>query len=219
MLGRLRLRIDADMKMDQVRIDRRRHSTGNGVLADHTIVHRGPDRNAPALCPPLIEVGDKARAPALSARVLGEPAILLDQGLLASLQCLKLGAGGQDVRGKDGDVPEGPCEQRRDHRLGQARRSVLASRLRGPGHEESRSPFPGQQVEPAGGHVIAIVVEIDHDLEQMRHARRTPLWVCSQVGAIGIEKLLIDGGQIASALPGRYELQEAARAVEDLAQD
>ncbi len=207
------------MKMDQVCIDRRRLGTGNGVLADHAVVHRGPDRYAPALCPPLIEVGNKARAPALAARVLGEPAVLLDQGPLASLQCLKLGAGGQDVRGKDGDVLEGPREQRRDHRLGQTRRSVLAARLRGPGHEEGRAPFPGQQVESAGGHVIAIVVEIDHDLEQMRHARCASLWVCSQVGEIGIEKLLIDGSQVASALPGHYELQEGARAVEDLAQD
>ena len=40
--------------------------------------------------------------------------------------------------------------------------------------------------------MIAIVVEIDHDLEQMRHARCGSLWVRSQVGEIGIEKLLID---------------------------
>ena len=71
MLGRLGLGVDADVHVDQVRIDRRRISAGDWIVADDAIVGGRPDRHAAASTAQLLDIGDEAVAEALSARRLG----------------------------------------------------------------------------------------------------------------------------------------------------
>ena len=99
------------------------------------------------------------------------------------------------------------------------RRGVLFSPLVccGAGDENARAPLPRQQLEPAGRHVLAIMVEIDNDLEQVRDLYGSALRVGGQVIAVSVEQGLIDAHQIAGAVLVGHELQEPARAVEELA--
>jgi hypothetical protein len=101
------------------------------------------------------------------------------------------------------------------------KRGVLFSPLVwvAPATRKAERPFHGsQQVEPTGGHVVAEVVEVDHDLEQVGDLHRASLRVCDEMIAVGIEQTLVNRCEIAGPLAPGDELQEPAYAVEELAE-
>lgn len=101
------------------------------------------------------------------------------------------------------------------------KRGVLFSPLVwvAPATRKAERPFHGsQQVEPTGGHVVAEVVEVDHDLKQVGDLHRASLRVCDEMLAVGIEQALVNRCEIASPLAPGDELQEPACAVEELAE-
>ncbi len=143
-LGRFGLRIDADVQVNEVRVDRWRFGAGRGIRAHDAIVGRGPDRNATPAGAELVQIGYEPPTSTLATYRLGEAPVLGDQLPLPLLQRLELGAGSEDVGREHGDVLERPLEQGRDHVLGQARRSVLTAGLAGAGNQERRAPLPRQ---------------------------------------------------------------------------
>jgi hypothetical protein len=144
MLGRFGLRVDSDVQVNEVRVDRRRFGARRGICARHTVVGRGPDRHATAAGADLVQIEYEPRVPALAAYRLGEAAVLCDQPPLPLLQGREFGAGGEDVGREHGDVLERALEEGRDHVLGQARCLVLAADLTGAGNQERRAPLPRQ---------------------------------------------------------------------------
>jgi len=65
--------------------------------------------------------------------------------------------------------------------------------------------------------VFAKKMKVHDDLEQMGDLDGSPLRVGGQILPVGIERGLVDLPQITAAVPGSDELEEAARAIEQLA--
>ena len=60
-------------------------------------------------------------------------------------------------------------------------------------------------------------MKVHDDLEQIGDLDGSPLRVGGQIVPVGIKRGLIDLPQITAAVPGSDELEEAARAIEELA--
>ena len=82
MIGGL-VRINADVLMDQQRVNRRCHGPRDRIFADRTVVGGRPDRHATSVDAQLFEVGGETHTTALPMRGLRAAPVGDDECLLA----------------------------------------------------------------------------------------------------------------------------------------
>ena len=119
------LSIDPDMKMKQMRVDRRHHLPSHRVAKHSAIVSGRPDRNAAALATTSIEVGQEAITLSFAALLAVEHRIGPDERVAVRIEAVHLVAGGKDIGCKIRDVSKRPGQQRGDDGFWNTRRPVL----------------------------------------------------------------------------------------------
>lgn len=207
--------VDAGMEMEEMGVHRGRHLAGLYIDARCPIVERCPDRHAAPFGATTVEIVGKAHAVSDTALGVGQERILDGERGAVLFEHGQVVPCRQNIRCEQRDVLHRAGQQRRDDLFRNPGRAVLAARESVSRDQRGRAARPGLELKADATQMIAVGVEVEDGLEELRRNDRAKSSRAERL-RIPIDEALIGARDIAGAKLHLDELEETSRAVERL---